>query len=149
VWIVSRLNAFGLVFLAGLFAGFALGTHAVMGANAPATSMAAFTAIGAVLGVVAARRFDRAGRGREACPRPDRGCDPSCPRIDPPLPRIEPVAPRAGPASAGIENAQAALVGLGFKARDARKAVVSAIATLDADADVAAIIKAALRASRP
>jgi hypothetical protein len=98
VWIVSRLNAFGIVFLAGLFAGFALGTHAVMGANAPATSMAAFTAIGAVLGAVAARRFDRAGRSGEACPRSDRGCDP-------PPPRIELVAPRAGPASAGIEDA--------------------------------------------
>jgi Holliday junction resolvasome RuvABC DNA-binding subunit len=85
---------------------------------------------GAVVGAVLARRLQR---GQAA----NRDCDPPS--------RIDPTSPRVGPATAGIEDAQAALVGLGYKARDARKSIVSAIATLDADADVAAIIKAARR----
>jgi RuvA, C-terminal domain len=141
MWIASRPNAFIVTLFVGLAAGFFLGAHAVTGSNVPGESMIGVAVFGAIVGAVLARRFDRAGRSREACPRPDRGCDPA-------LPRIDPVAPRAGPASAGIEDAQAALVGLGYKARDARKAVMSALATLDADADAAAIIKAALKGSR-
>jgi hypothetical protein len=50
--------------------------------------------------------------------------------------------------SSDADDAEAALRNLGFDARDARVAVASAVATLSDDADLASIIKTALRAQR-
>jgi hypothetical protein len=124
VWIVSRLNAFGFVFLTGLFAGFALGVHAIQSSPGAFVGCAA---LGALLGAVAARRFDR-----------------SAPQPSPPSPTPT-RAPLHSPSPA-TDDAEAALVTLGYGAREARTAVASALATLDDDADASAIVRAVLRA---
>jgi hypothetical protein len=122
MWIVSRLNAFGFVFLTGLFAGFALGVHAIQSSPGAFVGCAA---LGALLGAVAARRFDR-----------------SAPQPSPP----SPTPTRAPLPSPATDDAEAALMRLGYGAREARTAAASALATLDHDADASAIVRAVLRA---
>jgi hypothetical protein len=127
VWLVSGPKAYILTFAAGLFAGFALGVHAVRADIGP-------WALGAI---VAAVLVAEARRRRT-------GPTPSTPFLPAPTPTPTP----SHTPSPEIEDAEAALRNLGFGARDARVAVASALASLGDDADVAMIIKAALRSGR-
>jgi hypothetical protein len=126
MWIVTRLNAFGITFLAGLFAGFALGLHAVRADIGPW-----------VLGAVALVAL--AGSWRDGRRRGAKAGAPSAPL---PTPRA---ALAAHPTSAATDDAQAALVSLGYGAREARDAVAEAVTSLGDDADASTIVRAALR----
>jgi RuvA, C-terminal domain len=135
MWIASQPRAFISTALFGLVAGFFLGVHAVTGSNAAGASMICAAVLGAIVGFAAGRRMPPA-----ASPFP--------PAASPPPPAASPAPAPAHSLSPSIEDAEAALASLGYSAREARSAVASALATLDDDADAAAIVKAALRARR-
>jgi hypothetical protein len=158
MWIASRPNAFFSTLLVGLIAGFFLGAHAVTGSNATAISMAAFTAVGAVLGAGAMARRNRARcEGTipmPACPLPatyprlNDGNDPSADTEALRRRRTTPPPPPDRVSAAAIDDAETALRNLGFSVREARSAVAGALSSLDARADAATIVKAALRSGR-
>ena len=141
MWIASRPNAFMATLFVGFVAGFFLGAHAVLNSNAFAFMMLGCAAVGAGFGYAVPRRAvgpsslsliasaPRAASSRNAAsPRRDRGSLVGAPSSD------------------AIDDAQAAIVSLGYGEREARSAVASALATLDDDADASAIVKAVLRA---
>jgi hypothetical protein len=133
LWIASRPNAFGLVFLVGLIAGFFLGAHAVTGTNAAGSSMIGIAALGALVGFAA---------GRSRPPGP-----PSAPTL--PAPRSPAPEAPAGPAAHNINDAREALIALDFSQRDAKAAIARAVSALGADATVSEIVREALRKDRP
>lgn len=132
MWIASKPSAFISTLLVGLIAGFFLGAHAVTGSNEAGASMIGVAAFGAIVGAVLAQRFGHSG---------SRECDPPRPaRRQASLPPPQ--------SSSEAEDAEAALLNLGFSARASRAAVAGAVSSLGGDADAAAIVKAALRSSR-
>jgi hypothetical protein len=120
MWIVSRLNAFGLVFLAGLFLGFGLGIHAIQ------ASPQAFALVG---GIGVAVGFAFGGR-RPATPTP------------PPATASAPTPAFTKPTA--IDDAISALRNLGMSNREAKTAIAGAVATLGEDADLSTLIRAGL-----
>jgi hypothetical protein len=130
VWIVSSLKAYATTFFAGLFAGFGLGVHAVRADIGP-------WIFGAIAFVALAGLW-RDGRWRGA--RAEASSLPPSPAR-----RTPRAALVAHPSSAAEDDAQAALVSLGYSAHEARNAVAGAVAALDGDADASAIVRTALR----
>jgi hypothetical protein len=129
MFVISRPNAFITTALAALIVGFFLGAHAVLNSNATAFTMLVCIAIGAALGYAVARRAPRIASLRNTTPY--------CRNREPPI---------VGPSNDVIDDAQSALVSLGFTVREARVAVASTLTTLGDDATVSTIVHAALRA---
>jgi hypothetical protein len=122
VWIVSRLNAFGLTFLAGLFVGFALGTHAVKADIGPW--------IFGAIAIVALAGSLRDGMRRGA-------------KAEPPTRQAAPLT--SGPNTKALEDARDALIALGLSVRDARAAMARAVSQVGVDASVSDIVREALK----
>jgi hypothetical protein len=127
VWIISRLNAFGLTFLAGLFLGFGLGVHAIRADIGPWVFGA--LAVAALVGSL------RDGRLRTSRP-------PT------PTPAILPAPKTDSPNSHAITDARDTLAALGFSQRDAQASVARAVSALGVNADVSALVREVLRKER-
>jgi hypothetical protein len=144
VWIASRPNAFIITLFVGFVVGFFLGAHAVLNSNATASTMLGCVAVGAGFGYAAAARRARLGPSSlspiASAPRAASSRNATF------SPRRDRRSPVAAPSSDAIDDAEAALVSLGYGVREARNAVAAALANLDDDADASAIVRAALRA---
>ena len=123
MWIVSRLNAFGLTAFASLMAGFFLGAHAV---QADPNALVVVAALCLIIGYAVGQR--RAARAKVTCL-------PNAPQCG---------APPAPHDTSGIDDAISALRNLGLSAKEAKAAIAGAVAALGDDADVSSLIRAGL-----